>query len=519
MPAVSVAVGTRFEFHARREAPVHIVPVVRPVDRSLAASLNEAYGGVVSTLATAMAQDEPGAVMHTVTPNRNSVRLLLVHLGDRPRLQPHQLRQAAGAAANWLIQRRITDATLITDGLANVPFQRPLAEWAIGMAIAGFRATGYRSPDPKRPERIRIGLSSLASGRRSERNAPAPALAEAREGLAIAEAVNYARALSHAPANVIHPVSLAAEARSLGRKYGLRVTVLGPDRLAQMGLNGLLAVGRGAEFGPQLIRLDYRGQPSRQEADVLVGKAITFDTGGYSIKPADGLEGLKFDKCGGMNVLGVMRAVAELKLKRNVIGLVAAAENAISDRAYRPGDILPMKGRSVEIISTDAEGRLVLADALWYAQEHCRPATLIDIATLTGGVNIALGKVAAGLMSNNDALAAALTEAGQRTRERLWQLPLWDDYRELIRGADADIKNSAGKRDAHAIVGGMFLREFVKPQVPWAHLDIAAVSTADMAGAKTATGFGVRLLIDFLRGGGGDSDGRHRPAANRTRRS
>ncbi|MEW6251814.1 MAG: M17 family metallopeptidase, partial [Planctomycetota bacterium] len=193
---------------------------------------------------------------------------------------------------------------------------------------------------------------------------------------------------------------------------------------------------------------------------------------------------------------------AALKLKCNLVGLIPTAENAVSEHAYRPGDILHMaSGKSVEVVNTDAEGRLVLADALWYAQEKLRPTALIDIATLTGGVGVALGKVAAGVMSNDDNLAADLGEAGRRTHERLWRLPLWEDYRELIKSHEADLKNSAAKRDAHAIVGGMFLKEFVREDVPWAHLDIAAVATDENknGGAKGATGFGVRLLVDFLR--------------------
>jgi leucyl aminopeptidase len=236
---------------------------------------------------------------------------------------------------------------------------------------------------------------------------------------------------------------------------------------------------------------------------VLVGKAITFDTGGYSIKPSAGLEWLKFDKCGGAAVLGVMKAAADLKLKCNLVGLIAAAENAISERAYRPGDILRMmNGKTVEVISTDAEGRLILADALWYGQTKLRPTTLIDVATLTGGVGVALGKVAAGLMANDDALANDLGEAARRAFEPLWRLPLWDEYKELLESTEADLKNVSTKREAHAIVGGMFLKEFVKPETPWAHLDIAAVATLEDGKGPTgkgATGFGVRLLVEFLR--------------------
>ena len=207
---------------------------------------------------------------------------------------------------------------------------------------------------------------------------------------------------------------------------------------------------------------------------------------------------MKFDKCGGTTVMGIMKAVASLKLPCNVVGLIAAAKNAVSHEAYMPGDIIKMgSGKTVEIISTDAEGRLVLADALWYAQKHCKPTVMIDFATLTGGVVTALGKTAAGLMSNDDELSAELGESGRRTHERLWRLPLWDDYRELIKGQDSDIKNSNNKRHAHPIVGGMFLKEFVDDKTPWAHIDIAGPATTD--NDKSATGFGVRLIVDYLQ--------------------
>ena len=202
-------------------------------------------------------------------------------------------------------------------------------------------------------------------------------------------------------------------------------------------------------------------------------------------------------------MLGILKAAAALKLKCNLVGLVAAAENAISDTAYRPGDIIHMmSGKTVEVVSTDAEGRLILADALWYAQEKLKPTVLIDVATLTGGVGVALGTVAAGVLSNDDGLAGDLGEAGRRTHERLWRLPLWDDYRELIKSTEADLKNVSGKREAHCIVGGIFLKEFIRAGTPWAHLDIAAVAHLENGKGPTgkgATGFGVRLLVEFLR--------------------
>jgi leucyl aminopeptidase len=254
-----------------------------------------------------------------------------------------------------------------------------------------------------------------------------------------------------------------------------------------------------------MIILEWPGTPEKADAApvVIVGKAITFDTGGYSLKSPAGMVGMKFDKGGGVVVAGIMKAVAALKLKVPVVGIIAAAENAISTGAYRPSDIITsLSGKTIEIISTDAEGRLVLADALSYAQRTYKPRVLIDIATLTGGIVTALGKVRAGIMATNDTLAEALLNAGERTFERLWRMPLDDEYFKLIKGHDSDIKNSAGLPFATPVVGGMFLKQFVEDDVPWAHIDIAGMNTIGtgfLTSPRRATGFGVRLLVDYLR--------------------
>jgi leucyl aminopeptidase len=418
-------------------------------------------------------------------------RVVIVSLGAADSLNAQKIRQAAGCAAKWLIDEKVKQATLWIDGLAAHEVERPVSEWALGMALAGFRFCEHKHPDNGGIEKIRIKVAS------EDRSYVAAKMPRIREAVTLAEAVNYARRIAHQPANVINPETLAVEARRLARQYKLKCTVLDFAELKRMGMGGLVAVGRGAEHKPCLIRIDYRGAPRARPNTVLVGKAITFDTGGYSIKPSAGLESMKFDKCGGATVLGIVKAAAALRLPCNLVALVAAAENAVSREAYRPGDILEMaNGKTVEVISTDAEGRLILADALWYAQKHCKPTALIDFATLTGGVVTALGKVAAGLMSNDDALSAELGESSRRTYERLWRLPLWDEYRELIKGQDSDLKNAGKKRHAHPIVGGMFLKEFVDDSVPWAHIDIAGPATDE--NDKEATGFGVRLIVDFL---------------------
>ena len=495
--------GTRFEFvggeKAARRTGVLLVPLLaepKPALELVArvdALCNDAVSELVSVNAL---REDAGQIAHT-TRGGTYRRVAVISLGKTDKASVATVRQAAAAAAAWLIAARINRATVWVDGLLTTGVDHAVGEWAAGMALAGFRFAEYRQPDEKAVSSVRVHLTSSEPGRVRR------LLPDVREDLIVADAVNYTRRLSHLPANVINPGTLAAEARKLARQSRLKCTILNTAQVKRLGMGGLVAVGSGSTPGPCMIQLEHIAAPRSRRTTVLVGKAITFDTGGYSIKPSAGLEEMKFDKCGGMTVLGIMKAVADLKLKRNVIGLIPAAENGVSDRAYRPGDILTMmNGKTVEVISTDAEGRLILADALCYAQKKLKPTEIIDMATLTGGAVIALGSAAAALMSNDDELAGQLGECGRRTHERLWRLPLWDDYRDLVKGTEADIKNAGGKRDAHTIAGGMFLKEFIQDGMAWAHLDIAAVATSDdnkPPTGKGATGFGVRLLVDYLR--------------------
>ena len=323
---------------------------------------------------------------------------------------------------------------------------------------------------------------------------------EVERAAIISEAANLSREWAHEPPNIINPVSLAERARKLAAEQGLKYRVLNDKQLEKMGAGAMVAVGKGSATPSRLILLEYPGK-SKGKPVVLVGKSITFDTGGYSIKPGEGMVGMKYDKSGGMTVIAALVAASRLGLKRPLVGIIAAAENMISGGAYRPNDIVKaMNGKTIEIISADAEGRLVLCDALGYAQKNYQPRAIIDLATLTGGVVVALGSIRAGIMANNDALAEALAESGERTYERLWRLPLDDEYFELIKGDDSDMKNS-GARKAHPIIGGIFLKQFVSDDIPWAHIDIAGVADTEKDlpyCPKGATGFGVRLLMDYL---------------------
>lgn len=307
--------------------------------------------------------------------------------------------------------------------------------------------------------------------------------------------------VANLPANVASPETIARQARSLAREYGLQCRVWDEKTLAAKKCGGILAVGQGSVHSPRLILLRHVTGKNSRPPLVFVGKTITFDTGGISLKPGKGMEWMKFDKSGGMAVLAATLAAARLELERPIIGILAVAENMPSGHATRPGDIIrTYSGKTVEILNTDAEGRLVLADALAVAAEF-KPAAIVDLATLTGACVVALGHFAAGLMSNDARLEAALRAAGEKTGERVWPLPLWPEYEEMIKGQFAEIKN-IGDGSAGPIVGGAFLKQFIPREIPWAHVDIAGTAYAEKnlpyrdAGA---TLFGARLLLQWAR--------------------
>ena len=318
-------------------------------------------------------------------------------------------------------------------------------------------------------------------------------------GKAIAHGANAARQLGNLPANHCTPSFLATEARALAKSHDkVTVEVLSPAQMRKLGMNALLSVAQGSAEEARLIVLKYRGDSKKDEAPyVLVGKGVTFDTGGISIKPASAMDEMKYDMCGAASVFGALLAAAELELPIHVIAVMAAVENMPSDRATRPGDVVTaMSGTTVEILNTDAEGRLALCDALHYAKRF-KPAATIDVATLTGACVVALGSYASGLFSNNDALAEQLLGAGQRCNDRAWRMPLWSDYDEGMKSNFADIANIGGGREAGCITAARFLARFVDDASPWAHLDIAG--TAWRSGrSKGATGRPVGLLTQYL---------------------
>ena len=318
----------------------------------------------------------------------------------------------------------------------------------------------------------------------------------------ICDAQNMAREWAHEPASVINPWTLSDRAEAFAARYGLKCSILDDKQLREMGAGAIVAVGQGSKTPSRMIILEYAGTKPGKPV-VLVGKALTFDSGGLSIKTTAGMPDMKYDKCGAMAVLGILRAVSELKLETPVTGVLCAAENMPSGGAYRPDDILrSLSGKTIEIKSTDAEGRLVLADGLTYAQQHLDPRCIIDYATLTGACVVAFGHVRAGLMCTDDEMFSGLFASGEKTQERVWRLPDDDDYRAQLKSPDADLKNTGG-REAGVCTAGIFLKSFINEGMPWAHMDIAGTAY-NMDGSDCfvpgATGFGVRLTVDWLRG-------------------
>ncbi len=437
--------------------------------------------------------DQPGKTLGDILLVKGEMRDLLLSLGVGDKITTKTIRKAGDATAKWLIAHQVSSVGLRASAFEGIEIEKALDIFCEGLLLGVFQFDLHKASDEVALITVQI-LADEDISKLEERISRVSA---------IANGANLAREWSHEPPNVINPVTLAERAKALAAETGLKCTVFGEKELTEMGAEAILSVGLGSKTPSQMIILEHagHGEKANEAPVVLVGKAITFDTGGYSLKGVKGIVGMKFDKSGGMSVLGVMKAVAALNLPIPVIGIVAAAENMISGDAYRPNDIIrSLSGKTIEIISTDAEGRMVLCDALTYASTELKPRAIIDIATLTGGVLVALGKTRAGLMSTDDDLANALSAAGDRTDERIWPFPLDEEYFQFIKGHDSDLKNSAGIPLASSIVGGTFLKQFVMNDIPWAHLDIAGTATIQktVIAPRRSTGFGVRLLVDYL---------------------
>ena len=428
-------------------------------------------------------------------------RVLLVGAGQRADFTVERVRRGVGTAVRQAEKLSLRAVAFAMDHIDNVS-EHMGAFAALGAAEAAVLATWdmreFKSQSPDAPPPIRLEEFTLLASSDQQKDEFAAA---ARVGQVLGRSANLARDLASRPGNVVTPTYLAGVATGIANDHGMKLTVLDRAQMQEEGMHALLAVAQGSEEEPRFIVLEYRKGPEGAAPLVLVGKGVTFDSGGISIKPAERMEDMKYDMSGAAGVLGAMRGIAELGLKANVVGIIPSTENLPSGNAFKPGDVIRTHlGKTIEVVNTDAEGRLILADALSYAHRF-RPAAMIDAATLTGAVVVALGNNAIGLMGNNGDLMDEVQAVGQRTFERCWQLPLWDEYRELIDSNIADIKNSGG-RAAGTITAGWFLKEFVD-DIPWAHLDIAGTAYRDVEPApylrKGPTGVPTRLFIEWVR--------------------
>jgi leucyl aminopeptidase len=421
-------------------------------------------------------------------------RLVLVGLGDEKNLTEQSVEEAGGSAYTALPVSNLTDVAAVVDvgPAASLEPAVTAAHFAQGFVLRSYRFDKYFTarPDIKKPtlQNVTLQVEEKAKAQKAYNRLEA-----------IAAGVFFARNLVSEPANVIYPQSLARECEKL-KKFGVSVDVLDVKQMKTLGMGALLGVGQGSANPSRLISLTYRGNPKAKDKRpvAFIGKGVTFDTGGISLKPASGMEDMKYDMAGSAAVIGAVYALAAREAKVNVVGIIGAVENMPSGNAQRPGDVVTsMSGQTIEVINTDAEGRLVLCDLLTYTQKKFKPRAMVNLATLTGAIILALGNEHAGLFSNNDEFSEQLTAAGLKVNEKLWRFPMNDVYDKQLNSDIADMKNASNERVAGSIFGAQFLARFVDKKVPWAHLDIAGMAWAkrDLALVpRGATAYGVRLL-------------------------
>ncbi len=461
-----------------------------------AARVDQALGGMISRVIKRGDFKARSGMVHLLYPSGAILpeRILLAGLGKRPDFTLNRLRQAAGKSAPALRTVGATDVTFLIDGLNQEQEENGQAI-AEGSMLGLYRFLKYKTGDNNGNKQEIQKITLLAETDSAVRRL----LRGAKAGVSIAESTALARDMINSPAADMTPTAIAGKAREVSRQFGLSISVLERKQMEKLGMGGLLGVASGSIQPPKFIIVEYR-RGGKKPFIALVGKTITFDSGGISIKPAENMERMKDDMSGGAAVLGAIRTAAALKLPLNIVGLLPATENMPGGSAYKPGDVLhTLSGQTIEIISTDAEGRIILSDALAYACRY-KPAVIVDIATLTGACTIALGQEAIAMLGTDEKFKGMIREAGARTGERVWELPLWEEYYDQIKSDIADMKNTGG-RAAGVITAAALLSKFVQ-KYPWVHLDIASTAWTDKDrpyAPKGATGIGTRLLTEFLR--------------------
>ena len=412
--------------------------------------------------------------------------ILVLGLGRKDKIDPSLIRIAAGAAARASISRKVGSVAVecFCSGLESC---QPMGE---GLVLGSYQFLDYKTKDDENFELDSASVIGCDSD-------------EISKGTEIGKAVCFSRDLSNHPGNVTTPTRLADAAREISDQAGMELTIFDRKEFTEMGMGGLAGVAQGTDEPPKFIILEYYGADKDERPKVLVGKGLTFDAGGISIKPASKMDEMKYDMCGSATVLGVFKAIAALRPKINVVGIVPSTENLVGAKAYKPGDILTAyNGKTIEVLNTDAEGRLILADGLSYASKHYEPEFILDFATLTGAVLVALGHIATGIMGTDGDLISRVKRSSENVGERVWEFPLWPEYCKQIRSDIADVKNIGAPRQAGTIAGGAFLKEFVGENIPWVHFDIAGTAWGvkpDPCNPKgSATGVAIRLVLDLL---------------------
>ena len=468
-----------------------VVPIAEDSGPPQSALLTESDTAALAALTQhGVINGKPGNVYFHATSGSPYRGIVCLGIGDGA---PERVRRATGAVCDALAKHHIIHA--VVDQTVDTLW--PAEAVVEGILLGQYRFDRYQAKVDSTPPLVER-LTVVAQD-----GVPLDAV-QSRCALAAVQcdSANWARDLACTPSNDLTPTAISREAQQLAERTDLQFAYLDEGRMGELGMNALLGVSKGSAEPAQLIILKYE---ANRDADTLalVGKGITFDTGGISIKPSAGMDEMKYDMCGAAAVLGAMRVIAAVKPAVNVVCVVPSAENMVGPAAQRPGDIVrAFNGKTIETKNTDAEGRLILADALAYTASEFKPRKMVDAATLTGGCIVALGNYASAVMSNDDNLVAAIQRASDATGERIWRLPLWDDYSEMIKGTHADLSNIGEGRKASSIIGGAFLKEFVG-NTPWAHIDIAGtawdVKNVPYWNPKYATGYGVRLLSEWVR--------------------
>ncbi|MEE4203175.1 MAG: leucyl aminopeptidase [Halieaceae bacterium] len=493
MPKLTFTVRKASDLAAQKTAAL-VLPVfkskpidsrIKPVDAALGGSIKQVIDLEDFTGESGSTQWLPGV--------GGLQRVLLVGFGDAEDTSTQKEQKFCDTVAKALAGCKAKEAMIDLSAVPHADEDGSKLPERLGTALARalYRYTETLTKKQEAPTLRKVVVAPC------DRIGTSKVRAALETGFIIGEASNFTRELVNLPGNICTPTYLAQQARKLGRRYNkLKVTVLDEKKMRELGMGSLLSVGHGSDQPSQLILMEYKGGKAKEAPYSLVGKGITFDTGGISLKPGPKMDEMKFDMGGAGSVFGAMQAVAELDLKINLVGVVAAAENMPSGRATKPGDVVKsLSGKTIEILNTDAEGRLVLCDALTYVQQRYKPREIVDIATLTGAIIVSLGNCATGIFSNNDELADALIDAGQKSDDRGWRLPIWDDYQSQLDSNFADVANIGGA-GAGSITAACFLARFIE-DTPWAHLDVAG--TAFQSAPKGATGRPVPLLVEYLR--------------------